>query len=142
MANTFRDSAGREWVVAIHVHALEQVETRCAVKIGALLRDQLAGFLELVEDPVKFVRVLWVLVEDQAEKFGVKPEQFGRALGGDALEGAVEAFVGALADFSPSRLRGAIRALTAKTSPDAPATPTPSACATNSPASSASIPPG
>ncbi|VTR96045.1 Uncharacterized protein OS=Isosphaera pallida (strain ATCC 43644 / DSM 9630 / IS1B) GN=Isop_2427 PE=4 SV=1 [Gemmata massiliana] len=139
--NRFKDNAGREWAVAIHVHAVEQVEARCGVKIAGLFRDGLAGLLELSADPVKFVRALWVLVEDQAEKFGVKPEQFGRALGGDALEASFEAFVHALADFSPSRLRPAIRTLAAKTTPDARPS-TSSNSATNSGASSESIPAG
>ncbi|AMV29288.1 hypothetical protein VT84_33140 [Gemmata sp. SH-PL17] len=141
MANTFRDNAGREWVVAIHVHAVEQVEARCDVRIGALLRDQLAGLFELLEDPVKFVRVLWVLVEEQATKVALTPEQFGRSLGGDALEAAWQAFVGALADFSPSRLRSRIRALVATTNAD-PSPATSSGSVTNSPESSGSIPPG
>ena len=139
--NTFRDNAGREWAVSIHVLAIERVQDKTGVKIGALIRDGLAGLLELADDPVKFVRVLWVLVEEQAAALSVAPEQFGRAMGGDALEAAFDAFVNALADFSPSRLRSLIRGLTAKTSPTADQ-PTSSSSVTNSPASSESIPAG
>ncbi|VTR93570.1 Uncharacterized protein OS=Isosphaera pallida (strain ATCC 43644 / DSM 9630 / IS1B) GN=Isop_2427 PE=4 SV=1 [Gemmata massiliana] len=109
--NRFKDNAAREWVVKIHVFAVEQVENRTGVKIGSLIQDKLAGLIDLIEHPVKFVRVLWVLIEEQAVKLGVKPEQLAESLSGDALEAAYHAFIHALADFSPSRLRSQIRAL-------------------------------
>ncbi|VTR92818.1 Uncharacterized protein OS=Isosphaera pallida (strain ATCC 43644 / DSM 9630 / IS1B) GN=Isop_2427 PE=4 SV=1 [Gemmata massiliana] len=139
--NRFKDLEGREWGVALHVRAVERVEERTGVEIGALLRDKFAGLFELFGSPARFVRVLWVLVEGQAEKLKVTPEQFGESLGGDALEAAYTAFVGALSDFFPSRLRTAIRALTVAPFLVADRS-TCSACATNSPESSASIPPG
>ncbi len=141
MANRFKDLEGREWGLALHVRAVERIEERTGVEIGALLRDKFAGLFELFGSPVKFVRVIWVLVEKQAGAIKVTPEQFGEALGGDALEGAYTAFVGALSDFFPSRLRTAIRALTVAPILVADRS-TFSGCATNSPESSESIPPG
>lgn len=115
MATTFKDTANREWSLSIDVFLLEQVENRTGVKIGQLLNNNAAALIDLLNEPVKFVRVLWVLVEEQAEKAGVKPEQFGRALAGEALGEAANAFMEALAFFSPRRQqREMIQALTAK----------------------------
>jgi hypothetical protein len=91
---TFKDNKGREWSLSIDVYLLDQVEQRV---------DGLK--------PVKFVRVLWVLIEEDAKARSVTPEQFGRALAGDALEAAASAFVDAVALFSPSRPRKLIRAM-------------------------------
>ncbi len=106
---SFKDNSKREWLLSIDVFLLERVETATAVKIGKLFEDNAAGLVELLGEPVKFVRVLWLLVEDEAKAKSVTPEQFGRALAGDALEEAASAFVDAVADFSPSRPRRLIR---------------------------------
>lgn len=148
----FTDGAGREWVLVIDVPAIEAVAAATEVRVDRLIRDQMAGLAELLDDPVRFARVLWVLCEERAEKIPVTPEQFGRALYGDPLEEAGKAFVGALADFSPSRPRRLLRELVKKNEEMQEADTaraleaiaaigsTPSDSATNSPASSASTP--
>lgn len=151
---TFKDTAGREWLLALDVWQLERVQARTSVRIDQLLKDACAGLAALFDDPVTFVRVLWVLVEEQAVKTGATPEQFARALAGDALEVASTAFMEAFADFCPSRQRGLIRALAAKATEVQEAQTAvalaaiagmgagSSAPPTNSPGSSGSIPPG
>jgi hypothetical protein len=110
----FRDNAGREWRVSIDVFLMELVEERTGVSFDDLFDDDMKPFARLLKKRVVLVRVLWVLVEDQAKALGVTPEQFGRALGGDSLGEAAVAFVEALADFSPSHQRQILRALVAK----------------------------
>ncbi len=110
----FKDGAGREWSVSLDVFLVEQVATKTGVHIGQLLDNAAAGFIELLRDPVKFVRVLWVLCEEQGDKHGIKPEQFGRGLFGDPLEDAAGAFSEALADFCPRQQRMILRKLLVK----------------------------
>lgn len=153
----FLDNKRREWLVPIDVYLVEQVAARVGVTIDGLLADDFKGLMELFGSgsAVKFVRVLWVLVEDQAKAAGVGPEDFGRALGGDSLGDAATAFMDALADFCPSRQRTILRALMAKGAELAevqaeravtaiaglkPIEPPSSDSATNSPASSGSTP--
>ena len=153
---SFRDSAGREWVVTINPWLMKQVRDRTGVHLGKLLDDQFAGYAALMGDVVQLVDVLFVLCAEQAAREGVTDEQFGRALAGDAVEAAAAAFEEAFADFCPSHLRRILRAMRAK-GVEAQATATPrvmeviskldlgatfSPSATTSGASSASTPPG
>ena len=111
----FTDKKNRTWIVDLDVYLVEQIHKRVeGVRIDALLGNEFTGLSALFADPVLLVRVLWVLVEEQAEKKAVGPEEFGRALGGDALEGAGTAFVQAVADFSPRQQRAVLKALLAK----------------------------
>ena len=49
--------------------------------------------------------VLYVACKDQADAAGVTDEQFGRAMGGDAIEAATAALLDDLVDFFPSQRR-------------------------------------
>lgn len=109
----FRDGRGREWAVAIDVFLLEKV-AEIGVRLDQLYADQMKGLIALLNEPVKLVRVLWILLEEQAEKSGVSPEQFGRAMHGDALDDAAVALQAAAADFAPRRQRSVLKALAAK----------------------------
>lgn len=154
----FKDSVGRDWVLALDVHTIGLVDAKTSVRVDRLFDNELAILTDLAKDPVKLVGVLWVIVEEQAAKPGITPEQFGRGLAGDSLEDALDALVEAVTDFSPRRQRKLLRALTAKSTEVAEAQTTlgltqiaaidpwkpvtRSEPATNSPAWSESIPPG
>lgn len=113
--HTFTDKKTREWSLELDVWLVEQIHKKVKeVTIDKLLANKAAGLEELFSDRVLFVRVLWVIVEEQAQKKGVEPESFGRALGGDALEDASEAFLRALADFCPRQQRAVLKALLAR----------------------------
>ena len=148
----FVDGAGREWRVAINVALLDRVKGATDVRVERLIRDEMRGLIELLDDPGTLARVLWELVRDQ--RTDVTLMQFGEQLAGDALEGAAKAFIEALASFSPSRPRLLLREMAATYEEVAERETnkalealreirqTPSASATNSPASSESIPEG
>lgn len=151
---SFRDNAGREWLLEINSYFAKLVKARTGVNIGRFLDDGLKPLVEFLSDPITFVDVLFVLVSEQAEKRGVTDEQFGRALGGDAAEAAVKAFTEAFELFCQPRQRKMIRALAAKGEMVAEAQtelalkaladldPISLRSVTNSAASSESIPPG
>jgi hypothetical protein len=102
---TFKDNKGREWVIQLDAPTI------------TLVRQEFDGFdlanldgsvyLKLTEDVVFLVDVLWVLVRDQAQALSpsVSDVDFGRALGGDSIDNAVNALLEAISNFIPQRKR-------------------------------------
>ena len=100
---TFTDSAGRTWTLAITVDAIKRVESLVKVNLARLLEPRSTGGLplltELEADIILLCDVLFVLVKPQADAQGVTDEQFGQALGGEAIAAAYPAFWEELVDF-------------------------------------------
>lgn len=107
---TFRDNAGRVWTVSITVYAVKRVRAFLNLDLYGLIDEKFEGLSKLLADPVSLVDVLYVLCRDEADKLGISDEDFGRAMAGDAIESATEAFIGELIDFFPdARTREALR---------------------------------
>lgn len=107
---TFVDTAGRTWTVRVDVAAIKRVRSVAGVDLYGLVDDRFAGLGRLLGDPVPLVDVLYVLCRDAAERAGVTDEDFGRAMAGDVIERAANAFVEALIDFFPDpRVRAGLR---------------------------------
>lgn len=106
--HTFRDNAGREWVVTVHVTAAKRVKALLGVNLYTLVDDGFAGFNRLISDPGDLVDVVYVLCKDEADARGLSDEDFGRAMGGDSLAAARKAFTEAYIDFfdDPRRRAG------------------------------------
>lgn len=112
---SFKDTTGRLWTLEIHVAAVRRIKGLVAVDLMALVEDGCKPLAALTSDPCKLVDVLWCLVQPQAQAAGVSDEDFGRALGGDALYDATEAFTEELFDFFPDwRGRNALHKMLAK----------------------------
>ena len=97
---TFNDTQGRTWTISINVDAIRRVRSLLNVN----LLDAVDGKLleQLVVDPVLLCDILFALVKPEADARNVTDEDFGRALGGDALDHATTALLEGLADFFPS----------------------------------------
>ena len=109
---TFTDAAGRDWSFAITINTVKRVRTKCDIDLVA---DDLGETLQrLGSDPVVLCDVIYTLCEDQIEKAGVSPEQFGEGLAGDAIDSATEAFLEALVEFSPKKKRAILRGVLQK----------------------------
>jgi len=101
----FKDNAGRTWTVTLNVWAVKNVRDALGVDLldlGADAKDDNGLLYRLIADPVLLVDVLYVVCKDQADEANVTDEQFGRAMAGDAIDGATKAFLEELADFTPS----------------------------------------
>ncbi len=109
---TFKDNAGREWLVSINTLQLRRVREATGFELGKLLDDKLRRLHEIASDPELLCRVLFVLCSKQRE--AVTEEQFFESLSGDQLEAAFDAFVKAYADFCPSQRRALLLTLVAK----------------------------
>ena len=108
---TFTDSAGRTWTVSLTIEAAKRVKSLLGVNLLEL--DRPAGDLPSVasakEGPPLLTRlgtdvillcdVIFALVKPQADAAEVTDEQFGAALGGDAILAAQTALYEELVDF-------------------------------------------
>jgi ribosomal protein S7 len=113
--HVFTDATGRNWTITINVAALKKIKALTGVNLLELLDNNLEGLSALLSDVVKLVDILYVLCKDQADTLGISDEDFGRALGGDSLEQAVDAFLEEFVDFFPNRrAREALRKMLSK----------------------------
>jgi hypothetical protein len=112
--HSFQDNAGRTWTVAINVAAVKRVRGLMKLDLYKLVDDGFQPLGELVADPVQLADVLYCLCKDEADAKQISDEDFGRALYGDAITLAAEAFVEELFDFFPdARARAGMRKLSA-----------------------------
>lgn len=93
----FKDSTGQEWDLSLSTGMLGKLRTEAQF---VLSRANAARELtEMVEDPMKFGAVLWVLCERQAIDRKIEPEAFAYLLDGDTIELATNALIEAAIDF-------------------------------------------
>jgi hypothetical protein len=108
--HSFVDNSRRTWEVAINVAAVKRIRGLLGIDLYALVDDGFKSLSKLVSDPVNLADVLYCLCKDQADKQSISDEDFGRALAGDAITQAADAFVEELIDFFPdARARASLR---------------------------------
>lgn len=111
---TFTDNAGRTWTVQINVAAVKRVRGLAGVDLYRLIEDGFQPLGRLVSDPVALTDVLYCLCKQEADARQVSDEEFGRAMAGDAITLAADAFVEELIDFFPdARTRANLRKVVA-----------------------------
>ena len=103
----FKDNEGREWQVAVNVATVKRVRDLTGTDLLTALDGKL--FEQLVSDPVLLCDVVYALCKPQADKAGVTDEEFGRGMGGDAIDNAVSALLPELVDFFPSPRRAILK---------------------------------
>lgn len=106
----FKDNTGREWAIELNGWAMKRIHER----LGIACRNPQAVF-ESVDDLPLFCDILYVLCEAQAKERGVSDEDFGKSLGGDAIDEAVEAFISEAIPFFPKNAREPAKKLFATT---------------------------
>ena len=108
--HSFVDNSRRTWEVAINVTAVKRIRGLLEIDLYALVDDGFKSLSKLVSDPVTLADVLYCLCKDQADKQSISDEDFGRALSGDVITQAADAFVEELIDFFPdARARASLR---------------------------------
>ena len=112
---TFTDNTGRVWMLAVNVGAIKRVRALCGVDLNSIIEldeknKPSAKLLErLSTDPVLLVDVLYAVCKAECDQKGVTDEDFGMAMGADAVEYATTALLDEIIDFfrlrngSPSR---------------------------------------
>ncbi len=102
----WKDREGREWMLDINVSSIRKVKASTGVDLLEVVTGTLG---EKLSDPMVFCDIVWVLSQEQAEKKGITPEQFGTALAGDCVEAVSNALVEDLVDFFPLQRRTIFR---------------------------------
>jgi hypothetical protein len=108
---TFVDNAGRTWTVAVNVDAIKRVRDLATVNLLEVIEGKLLE--RLIGDPVLLCDVIYSVCKPEADAKNIKDEDFGRAMAGDAIDGATTALLEELVDFFPQgRRRVLAKALT------------------------------
>lgn len=108
--HAFSDSNGRTWNLIVTVDAVRRVRDLVGVNLARLIEPRKAGgevplMTDLEDDIMLLVDVIYAIIKPQADVAGVSDEEFGQALGGEAIAAAHEAFWKELADFFRSLRR-------------------------------------
>jgi hypothetical protein len=100
---TFKDNAGRSWTVQVNVDAIKRVRDLAQVNLLDVVEGKLLE--RLISDPVLLCDVIYCLCKPEADTKSVSDVDFGRAMGGDAIDGATTALLEELVDFFPQGKR-------------------------------------
>lgn len=102
---TFCDSQGRTWALSITIDAIKRVQGLCNVNLAKLMDGEPPLLTRLEADIELLCNVIYALVKPAADLQQITDEQFGAALGGEAIIAAHDAFWSELADFFRSLRR-------------------------------------
>lgn len=97
---SFKDNAGRTWMVSITVDAIKRVRGLLEIDLLEVIGGKLID--RLIADPVLLCDIVYAVCKPEADSQGVSDEDFGRAMAGDAIEHATTALLEELVSFSPS----------------------------------------
>lgn len=101
--HAWKDTEGRTWSVTVSIDTIKRVKALLKIDLlEAATGDLLA---RLADDPVLLADVVYAVCQPEAETRGIDDTAFGQALGGDAIDDAADALLGALVDFFPKRRR-------------------------------------
>ena len=96
---TFADNAGRTWTISLTIDAAKRVKSLLGVNLLELDAGEPPLLTRLGTDVILLCDVIFALVKPQADAAGVADEQFGAALGGDAILAAQTALYEELVGF-------------------------------------------
>ena len=88
----FKDDKGREWTLVLNYHIASRIEDELEIPLLSKLQ-------EVEFSPRHCVEMVWMIIEQQAEKQGVTPEDFGGSIIGDTLEHLSDALLDCVAFF-------------------------------------------
>lgn len=100
---TFTDTQGRVWTIAITVDAVKRVRALTGTDLLAVAGGDLLE--RLSTDPILLADVLYACVKPEADAKQVSDIDFGRALAGDAIAAATAALLQDIVDFFPAPKR-------------------------------------
>lgn len=109
----FTDADGREWLVQFSTIEARRCKDELDVDLLDVGNERL--FESLTNDECLIVDVLHVCCREQCDERGVDPVGFARALRGDVLDAAVEAFLQAYVSFFRRHRRAVLEAALTKT---------------------------
>lgn len=102
----FTDSTGVVWVLRLNVGMIDDIKEQCDLDLIAMLQNPKEFATVLVMDPRKLGMIFWIMCQEQAEKEGVEPKEFGRRLDRDTIDSATDALIAAIVGFYPRGSQG------------------------------------
>ena len=109
---TFNDNAARSWIVQVNVDAIKRVRDLAQVNLLEVVEGKLLE--RLISDPILLCDVIYCLCKPEADAKSVSDVEFGRAMAGDAIDGATTALLEELVDFFPQAKRRVLAKALAK----------------------------
>ena len=100
----FKDSLGREWKLDANFTSYGRVRDYTGVKLYDIATESRDSLVQLT-DPLTLGKVLWAMVEPQAEDMGVSPEEFDEGFRGDVVHEAYSALIDEMVFFCHPRQR-------------------------------------
>jgi len=99
---------GRKWKLQITVGSILAVRDALGINLYDISDE---GFIKaLLQDQIKIVEMLWVLLEDQAkEEFEVDERKFCHGFSGDIIAAGTNLFLEELLEFFPIDQRTALK---------------------------------
>lgn len=109
---TFNDNAARNWTVQVNVDAIKRVRDLAQVNLLEVVEGKLLE--RLISDPILLCDVIYCLCKPEADAKNISDVEFGRAMAGDAIDGATTALLEELVDFFPQAKRRVLAKALAK----------------------------
>lgn len=101
---SFKDTAGRTWTIAVNIDSIKRVRALCSLDLMSAVDGSL--FTKLAADPILLCDTIYAICKPEADAANVSDSDFGKAMGGDAIEQASEALLQEICDFFPKGRRG------------------------------------
>ena len=102
---TFQDSAGRTWTLSMTVDSVKRVRDLMQINLIEPEAGDPPLLTRLGMDDLLMLDVIYYLIRPQAEQLNISDSDFAKALGGDAVLSAINAFYEEMVDFFQKRGR-------------------------------------
>ena len=113
----FKDNQNRPWTIVVNVATVKRVRSLLdinlldVVKLDKKDKPNIDLLEQLASDPVLLCDVIYCICKPDADLQNISDEDFGAAMGGDAIEHATTALLEELVDFFPEAKRLVLRKL-------------------------------
>ena len=113
----FKDNQNRNWTIVVNVATVKRVRSLLdinlldVVKLDANNKPNVDLLEQLASDPILLCDVIYCICKPEADAQNISDEDFGMAMGGDAIEHATTALLEELIDFFPEAKRLVLRKL-------------------------------
>ncbi len=113
----FKDNQNRPWTIVVNVATVKRVRSLLdvnlldVVKLDKKDKPNVDLLEQLASDPVLLCDVIYCICKPDADLQNISDEDFGTAMGGDAIEHATTALLEELVDFFPEAKRLVLRKL-------------------------------
>jgi hypothetical protein len=109
---TFKDSKDRSWDIEVNGETIHRVQTLCDLLLTELIGGTAAT--DLAANPIRLFSVLYAVCKPMADERKIDEAAFRAAIGGDSLDGAIDALIDEVVGFFPKSRRSVAQALVSK----------------------------